>query len=778
MRDSLRVICMGLLLFACPSARAKDVVIIADAQARAAIFVPPRVMDDPVKTPEEPASWRTFKPEAHRRRLRESVRDFADILQRITGAKVEVVKGKPGPGEKRVPILIGEYATEAFGKPAKSYPYRQGLRIVVNEKGVGLAGESDLATSYSLYTLLHQLGCRWYFPSPLGEVLPSTRTLSLREQDLSTGPYTIYRGIWYTDSDYARRNRMGGAELAAGHALEFTVPKELRKTNPEIRAIIGGKPHEHFVKWTHPLVARSIADALLANIKKDPDTPSFSLSPDDGMSWDESDDRKFDAGDFDPATQTVSKTDRLMVLANRVAERVTARHPNALFGILAYADYTRPPVKQKVHPNVIPEIAPITYSRAQPMNDDREPNNKALRNIVEGWAKVSPRTSYYFYGWFLAELSSPNPMIAKWSHDIPYIYQKGNCRFWQPETLTNFESSMHGLYLGLRLAWDPTEKPKEIVDELHQKLYGSAGRAMGDYWHFIDRVWVDTPEYAGCGFGHLRRWNRKNMTRARELMNKAVAAAKVPVEKQRVQMANDSLALFEDFMNLREDLAAGRFAGLDARTSKYIERLLKLGATYEKQYAFGHGLNWAKDCNVNNSYFHAFYRATYDDAARVARDFTVLTTPVLRSFRYAVDREKKGEASGWAGVKFDATAWKTTDVAVDTWSALGLHNYMGSLWYRTGVKLPAVPKGKKVFLWIGATDGRVKLFVNGKHIPYAGPKGEKADSFSGYSQPVSLDITAAVTAGENQLALFCTREFLNELGTGGLLSPVVIYREK
>ena len=36
----------------------------------------------------------------------------------------------------------------------------------------------------------------------------------------------------------------------------------------------------------------------------------------------------------------------------------------------------------------------------------------------------------------------------------------------------------------------------------------------------------------------------------------------------------------------------------------------------------------------------------------------------------------------------------------------------------------------------------------------------------------------AATAGENQLALFCTREFLNELGTGGLLSPVVIYREK
>ena len=49
---------------------------------------------------------------------------------------------------------------------------------------------------------------------------------------------------------------------------------------------------------------------------------------------------------------------------------------------------------------------------------------------------------------------------------------------------------------------------------------------MADYWHFIDRVWIDTPEYAGCGFGYLRRWNRKNMARARQLMDKACQRAR------------------------------------------------------------------------------------------------------------------------------------------------------------------------------------------------------------------------------------------------------------
>ncbi|MBI3461884.1 MAG: DUF4838 domain-containing protein, partial [Planctomycetes bacterium] len=377
-----------LVLLTAPAAFAADVVVIENGKARSAIFVPERLLDDATANPEPPPVWRILRPEENRRRLRESVKDLAAILQRISGAKVEIVPGKPKPDERRLPILIGELAIDRFGAPQKGYPYRQGFRIVVSDQGIGLAGESDLATSYAIYTLLDQLGCRWYIPSSMGEVLPSLQTVALPAQDLSTGPYTIYRGLWYCDNEFARRNRLGGMELSAGHALEFTVPKELRKTNPEIRAIVGGKPDEHRVKWSHPLVAKAIADACLAQLEKDPQISTFALSPDDGVGWDESDDTKFDAGDFDEAAQAVSKTDRLMVLANRVAEAVKPKYPQVQFGILAYADFIRPPVREKVHPNVVPEIAPITFSRAHPMSDDGEPNNKSLRYLVEGWGKL------------------------------------------------------------------------------------------------------------------------------------------------------------------------------------------------------------------------------------------------------------------------------------------------------------------------------------------------------------------------------------------------------
>jgi hypothetical protein len=190
-------------------------------------------------------------------------------------------------------------------------------------------------------------------------------------------------------------------------------------------------------------------------------------------------------------------------------------------------------------------------------------------------------------------------------------------------------------------------------------------------------------------------------------------------------------------------------------------------------------MGWTGKETLNVRYFDAFYKATYDDAARITGQFRIITDPPLRRWRFEADKDKAGEKTGWSRPEFDDKAWKTTDCVVDTWSALGLHNYMGQLWYRTQVAVPAVPAGKKVYLWIGATDGRVKVFINGKHVPYFDPKGDKAESFAGFCQPASFDITAAVKPGaENQVSLLCTREFLNELGTGGLLAPVVIYREK
>lgn len=759
-------------LVAC-TARA-DVTLVEDGRARCAVVVDPGVMapDGVTSGLKAPAA----EAEQQRRRLRESVKDLAGYLGKMSGAKVEIVTGDLPAGDGRVPISVGSKAAAVFGPAAKTAPYRQGFRMVVSPKGVGLIGESDLAVGYAVYELLDRLGCRWYLPGDLGEVVPESKTIALKDVDFSSAPGTLYRGVWYADDAFRRRNRHGGLLLSAGHALEMYITKEERQAHPDWVAVVGGKPHPTRLRWSSPSLADAIADKILAAHARDPQ-PSYSLSPDDGADWDESAaDRALDAGDFDPTFQKVSVTDRLLVLCNRIAARVAARQPEVLLGMLAYVDYTRPPVREPVHPNIVPMLAPISYSRAHPMTDDRVPGNKELRHLVEGWGRKARMTSMYFYGYNLAETSAPNPMLTKWGVDVPIVLSN-NCRLWQPETLSNFETSMHALYLGCRLAWDPSRKPREIIDEINAKFYGHAASEMAAYWDLIDRAWVETPEYSGCGFGYMRRWTPERMVEARRLMDAGRHACRTEVERRRVRLADESLTLFELFMKLRHDQAEGRFATLAGDAARWRKRIVELGEEYKDQYCFTR-VPWTP-LTVGGFYFSLFFQPAYDDASRIARDYEVLTAPPLRRFRYQADPEKKGEALGFSAPNFDDHGWKTSDVCVETWSSLGYHDYHKSMWYRASVSVPAISPGKKVYLWMAATDGSARVFVNGKHVPYVDAKGKASDDAAGFCQPFSFDITQAVKPGaSNTVAILCTRMGLNELGTGGLLGPVVLYAEK
>ena len=300
-------------------------------------------------------------------------------------------------------------------------------------------------------------------------------------------------------------------------------------------------------------------------------------------------------------------------------------------------------------------------------------------------------------------------------------------------------------------------------------------KEMTAYWEYVDHAWTDSKEYSGCGFYFMKRWTPEVMAKSRQLMDAGLAAAQTPAEKFRVGLANESLKQHEHFMKMRHDLAEGKYANLASEGAAWMKRHVELGEQYKDQHTFTN-VGWTP-LTVAGMYFNAFYKATYDDATRVASEFNVVTPP-MRKWKFAVDEKKEGEAAGYAKVGFDDTAWKETDVCMDSWSALGYHDDFGSMWYRSNVKIPAAA-GKKTYLWIGSTDGKVKVFVNGQHIPYLNPKGESLPEFEGYCQPISLDISSAIKPdGENQISIFATRTFFNELGTGGLLSQTLIYQEK
>ena len=143
-----------------------DVTLIEDGQSRCVIRVSPRVMAADREVPSEAAQ------EQDRRRLRESVRDLAHALEKMSGAAVSISTGGSAAGGNRA-ILIGEVAQDAFGPVGITVFGGQGCRVVGQQARIGVYGESDLGSSYAIYDVLHELGCRWYMPGDLGEVIPA-----------------------------------------------------------------------------------------------------------------------------------------------------------------------------------------------------------------------------------------------------------------------------------------------------------------------------------------------------------------------------------------------------------------------------------------------------------------------------------------------------------------------------------------------------------------------------------------------------------------------------
>src|ERR1051326_8549672 len=256
----------SLLLLSTPLAFAADLTLIDNGAARCAIVVHERVMaPDAYHIDSNDAHTTKNEYEFQRQQLREAVKDLAHYLGKMSGATIEVVTG-PAPGGL-IPVFIGERAVEAFGKLQKSAPCQQGFRVVVSAKGVGLLGESDLATSYAIYEVLDRLGCRWFMPSEWGECVPELKTVTLAEMDFNSAPGTIYRGIWQADADYKRRNRLGGMPLSASHALDDYLRDDI-KNHPDWVAVYKGKPVAPITKWTRPDIANAMADKIVAYLDK------------------------------------------------------------------------------------------------------------------------------------------------------------------------------------------------------------------------------------------------------------------------------------------------------------------------------------------------------------------------------------------------------------------------------------------------------------------------------------------------------------------------------
>ncbi len=760
--------------------RASDVVLAADGKARVVIYAPARLFVDEAplvnakgrlvkrRPPADPILRRK---KAEETRLLESARDLQHYLSRLSGAEVELTPTttataiEPSP----LPILLGELAEQRFGPVGSSAPGGQGFRVVVRPEGLGLYGEGDLGTSYAVYELLDRLGCRWFMPGDLGEVVPAAGRVALPRGDDSLAPSTIYRGVWYADTDFKRRNRLGGIELAAGHMLERWISDAQRQEHPEWRAVIKGQPHPKRLRWSNPELAKAMAASIASKVEGK-GLRSVSLSPADGVDFDDSDDPLLDAGDWDPTTNSVSLTDRLLVLTNRVASELKPRHPELMLGVLAYVSYSRPPVRESVHPNVVPMLAPITYCREKPWNRDDCPGAATLRGNIEAWARHADRLGFRGYTFNLAEPAAPNPMIGKLSWDLPFL-MANKVRFYQPETMPTFEATLPALWLGIRLSFDAHRRPEAELADLYAHFYGHASVATRRYLELIDRAWLDTPEHAGGSLGYAQRFPPGRLARARAALNEAIAACRTGVERARVAMLDHSLSQLELYMKMQRDLGEGRLDQLLPDLRQWLKTAKDLSERYAANSAFGKA-GWAKEYGIYGYYAKRFLEPIYSEAAAIAAHARPLLMRPVCDLRFWLEPEAALPASSAAPAAVSA---RRMDVCRQTWSSVGLHDYFGSMWYEVDVQLGDFEPDKPLRLWLSKADGAIQVWVNGVslHVTDA-PDSIVAET---HLRPLTFNVSGAARAREtNRVTILARRTRLAELGAGGLLGPIYLYQ--
>jgi hypothetical protein len=163
--------------------------------------------------------------------------DLAAYLLRISGAKFEIKNQKD-----QKPAIFVSSKNQSLIKDMFSHLQSPGsfsIRTRRDSTGrinIYLVGYDSTSTAFAVYTFLEDLGCRWFMPGEIGEVVPSAMPLAWQVRERSERPDFSYREIWWSyggpreTADLFEKwklcNKVAFPQVQHRHNLTRTVPPE------------------------------------------------------------------------------------------------------------------------------------------------------------------------------------------------------------------------------------------------------------------------------------------------------------------------------------------------------------------------------------------------------------------------------------------------------------------------------------------------------------------------------------------------------------------------
>lgn len=727
---------MCLSMVQCSSAAlfgGKSVVIVSEGDPRAVIVIP--------KSPHADEKL--------------AAQEIVDHVKRMSGAELPI-RDQAAADRGGLRIMIGQsLVPEAEAKIRKKGLDPASYMIVAGKDMIGLAGLSPEGTLFAAYDLLEQLGVRWFMPGEFGIVIPLLKTVRVPVQQKIEVPSFQGRKLQtITDRVWQRRMKLGGID-GGGHGFPIRVNKKAR---PDLYCEENGKP-THQIRVDHPEVLELTVKSMLKKLKKNPEA-NIAMGPADGAGFGSS---PWDADDMDPLHGKISVTDRYVKFFNLALERVQKQFPDARISFYAYAQYMRPPVREKPNKGILPVLAPIDLCRFHSVENPLCPERQYMKDVISGWQALGCDMLYRGYFFNLADQGLPFSMIRQISEEIPYFKKAGiiGCRV---ECMPMWGHHAPSLYLATRLFWDVDADPDEIMADFFTKFYGPAAGPTHEYFDILEDAFYNADYHTGNVFDmpHIL---------TKEVMGKL--SGKLKIANGKIGKGGNIYADRVAGLQLVHDYGEANLAMMAALNDFEFEEAKRQHdqaiALQEKAIDHKPPLLWPR---ASKSYMRRFWSGTVNDAYACTQDGNEIAVELPDEWLFMIDPFDGGEDMGFWKPGMGTGNWTSIKTKSSSWSNQGMRYYKGEAWYRTSATVPKQFKGRKLRLWLGGIDDLPTAWINGVKLT----RLKKGAAPSG--KPWEFDATETIKFDvENVIVVKVSNRRINELGTGGITGPAMIWAE-
>ena len=424
-----------------------------------------------------------------------------------------------------LPVIKGSFAGAHTIAIDSAAGVLDGFDLTITADRITIHGHTSRGALYGAYQLLEEVGCRWYYPGSLGEVVPTATTLgvapktarqiaSFRERSVMVA-YPFYYDRFEEWIDVLAKQRINNLVIYGqsldwwkstrvrflpllqarnmilefgGHFLPAFVPRDLFQSHPEyFRMNDQGQRTNDYNFCLNSGAVEVLRTGVRNHFTQLPEITYFHMWADDlsGGGWCHC-----------PKCRNVSPADQNLMAMKAVAGVLAEVNPKASLALLTYHDSASVP-GQAPPSNLFLFHAPRERCYRHAFNDpacrrNREEYWKDWRDLHAMFSQTAPNTihefNYYTDGLLDREMQPPQlgtvPADARYFRSVGLpVYQNLMVCF------RDWHSPPFSLVLFAQAAWNADVKGDEALEDYCRHYYGQAlARMMTDYYRTVDKA--------------------------------------------------------------------------------------------------------------------------------------------------------------------------------------------------------------------------------------------------------------------------------------------------